>query len=425
MQDDTDNPWKRAQTQLAHVAKQTQIDPFLVARLSEPDRTIEVSIPMVMDDGTTKVFRGFRVQHTNILGPYKGGLRYHIDVHVDEVKALAFWMTMKNAVVDVPFGGGKGGVVVDPKMLSDTELEKLTREFTRKLVPNIGPMLDVPAPDVNTNSKIMSWIVSEYSKVTGVLSPAVVTGKPITEGGSQGRTEATGFGGSYALLALLTRMGKDPKGMTVAIQGFGNVGSFLARALNDAGMKVVALTDSKGGIYIPDGIPDLDAVQACKESNGVLSGYYCAGSVCDFSYKHTLGGRDITPTEVLELPVDIIVAAALENTFTKENAQRIQASLVLEMANGPTTIEADSIFKQKDIIVVPDILANAGGVAVSYFEWKQNRIGEQWEKDRVLRDLKLLMESAVNRVYETAQKQSVTLRDAAYRVALERLQKTT
>lgn len=422
MKSTTHNPWERAQAQLARAAHTAKVDAFLLASLGEPDRDVEVSVPIIMDDGSTRVFKGFRVQHNNILGPYKGGLRYHAQVDMDEVKALAFWMTMKNAVVGVPFGGGKGGVVVDPKGLSEGELERLTREFTRKLVPLIGPTRDVPAPDVNTNPKIMSWIVDEYARAIGNMSLAVVTGKPIEKGGSEGRTEATGFGGSYVLLSLLKKMGRSPEGLTVAIQGFGNVGSFLARALKDAGMKVVALTDSKGGIYIEEGIPDIDAVQACKESKGQLAGCYCKGSVCDISQAEDMGGRDITSSEVLELPVDIIVPAALENALTEENTPRVKASIVLEMANGPTTAEADAIFKDRGTIVIPDILANAGGVATSYFEWKQNTLGEHWEKENVLKDLKRLMESAFEDVYEASEKHSMTLRDSAYIVALKRLQ---
>lgn len=422
MKKTTHNPWERAKTQLANVARAAKTEAFLLARLGEPDRVVEVSVPIAMDDGNARVFKGFRVQHNNILGPYKGGLRYHRQVDMDEVKALAFWMTMKNAVVGVPFGGAKGGIVVDPKGLSESELERLTRQFTRALLPVIGPLLDVPAPDVNTNPKIMSWIVDEYSAAVGKSSPAVVTGKPIDKGGSEGRTEATGFGGSYVLFSLLKKMRKSPLGMTVAIQGFGNVGSFLARALKDAGMKIVALTDSKGGIYIEDGIPDIDAVQACKESKGLLAGCYCKGSVCDISHAEHMGGRDITPSEVLELPVDIVVPAALENALTEENAPRVKAQIVLEMANGPTTEEADSILKRKGTIVIPDILANAGGVATSYFEWDQNMKGEHWKKEDVLKDLKELMESAVDNVYEVSGKHAVTLRDGAYVVALERLQ---
>lgn len=418
----THNPWRRARAQLERAAKDAHTGAFLLARLNEPDRVVEVSVPIAMDDGSARVFKGFRVQHNNILGPYKGGLRYHRQVDMDEVKALAFWMTMKNAVVGVPFGGGKGGIVVDPKGLSESELERLTRQFTRALLPIIGPLLDVPAPDVNTNPKIMSWIVDEYSAAVGKSSPAVVTGKPIEKGGSEGRVEATGFGGSYVLFSLLKKMGKSPAGMTVAIQGFGNVGSFLARALKDAGMKVVALSDSKGGVYVPDGISDIDAVQACKESKGLLAGCYCKGSVCYIPRTGNMGGHIITSSEVLELPVDIIVPAALENALTEENAPKVEASIVLEMANGPTTAEADGILNRKGTIVIPDILANAGGVAASYFEWNQNMKGQHSKKEDVLKDLKELMESAVDNVYEVSRKHAATLRDGAYIVALERLQ---
>jgi glutamate dehydrogenase/leucine dehydrogenase len=416
-----DNPWERAKAQLRTTAEELGLEPMLRSRLEHPDRIVEVSVPLQMDDGSIKVFQGFRVQHNNMRGPYKGGLRYHPKVDMDEVKALAFWMTMKNAVINVPFGGGKGGINVDPKKLSAAELERLTREFTRKLAPVIGPRLDVPAPDVNTNAKIMSWIRDEYSKTTDQDSAAVVTGKPVAEGGSEGRTEATGLGGSFVLQSILKVLGKEPEGLTVAIQGFGNVGSFVARYLRDAGFKIVALSDSKGGIYVPRGIPDLDAVADCKERSGKIAGCYCVGSVCDLSNMIELGGRDISPEEVLTLPVDIVVPAALENAITKDNVKSIQAKVVLEMANGPTTADADKILEEKGTIVIPDILANAGGVAVSYFEWYQNMRGERWSKEAVFARLKDAMESATAEVYEEAKERKVPLRDAAYAVALKRL----
>src|SRR3989344_4283162 len=256
-----DNPWTRALAQLHAAADALKLDPLELARLENPDRVVEVSGPICMDDGSARVFQGFRVQHNNIRGPYKGGFRYHPKVDMDEVKALAFWMTMKNALVDVPFGGGKGGIVVDPKKVSEKELERLTRGFAKALAPVVGPYVDVPAPDVNTNAKIMAWFRDAYEKEIGKKAPAVVTGKPIESGGSQGRTEATGLGGHYALEAILEKLGRNPEGLSVAIQGFGNVGSYLARYLQKAGLKIVALSDSKGGIYIPDGIQDLDAVE--------------------------------------------------------------------------------------------------------------------------------------------------------------------
>ncbi len=399
------NPWARAQKQLHNAASHLNLEPLLRAKLEHPDRVIEVSIPIQMDNGAIEVFKGFRVQHNNIRGPYKGGLRYHPDVNMDEVRALAFWMTMKNAVVNVPFGGGKGGVAVNPKELSENELERLTREFTRKLVPLIGPHLDVPAPDVNTTGKIMSWIVDEYSTTVGKPSPAVVTGKPIEHGGSEGRTEATGLGGSFAFLSFLSKLGKTPKGLKVAIQGFGNVGSYLALYLEEAGCKIVAISDSKGGIYMQEGI-NVKAAMRYKEEKGALAGF---------------GGESVESDKVLELPVDIIVPAALENAITEHNAGNIKASIILEMANGPTTLEADEIVKQKGITAIPDILANSGGVAVSYFEWVQNISNERWSKDEVFKKLKEKMEDAADKVYATSVKHKVSLRTAAYMVALERL----
>lgn len=416
-----DSPWERARQQLRVAAARLSLDPLALARLEHPDRVVAVSVPLKRDDGRVSVYDGFRVQHDNSRGPYKGGLRYHPRADLDEMKALAFWMTMKNAIVDVPFGGGKGGIAVNPKELSEAELERLTREFTAKILPFIGPSLDVPAPDVNTNSRVMHWIRDEYAKLTGKDAPAVVTGKPVGEGGSEGRTEATGMGGVYALLALLKERGVEYKGMTVAIQGFGNVGEYVARFLHAEGFKIVALADSKGGIYIPEGIKDLDAVKACKERSGRLAGCYCVGSVCDIVNIETLGGRDIFPDEVLTLPVDIIVPAALENAITKENAGAVKAKIVLEMANGPTTAEADEILQAKGIEVIPDILANSGGVAVSYFEWFQNMNDEKWKKEETLLRLKEKMEAAAHAVSATAKEYGVHLREAAYILALKRL----
>ncbi|MDO8552076.1 MAG: Glu/Leu/Phe/Val dehydrogenase [bacterium] len=423
------NPWTRAKKQLQTAASNFPIDPLLLARLEHPDRIVEVSVPVKMDDGSIHVYQGFRVQHNNILGPYKGGLRYHPRVDMDEVKALAFWMTMKNAIIGVPFGGGKGGVNVDPKELSERELERLTREFGRKLTPVIGPNLDVPAPDVNTNGKIMTWILEEYiqkiksqkSKVKNENPEAVITGKPLERGGSLGRPEATGLGGCYALLSILKMQKRKPEGLTVAIQGFGNVGSFLAQYLEEAGMKVVALSDSKGGIYMPAGIPSIREVQKCKDKSGKLAGCYCIGSVCDISNMKKLGGKEISPEKILELPVDVLVPAALENALTKENAKKVKASVVLELANGPTTAEADEIFRSAGVTVIPDVLANSGGVAVSYFEWYQNMHRERWSQDKVFKKLKEKMESACEDVHDISAEHKIPLREAAYVRALKSL----
>ncbi|QQG43195.1 MAG: Glu/Leu/Phe/Val dehydrogenase [Candidatus Daviesbacteria bacterium] len=417
------NPWERAQKQLQKAARYIKLDPLMLAKLTNPDRVIEVSLPMKLDNGEVKLFQGYRVQHNNIRGPYKGGLRYHQDVDMDEVKALAFWMTMKNAVVDVPFGGGKGGITVDPKTLEELELEKLTRQFTGKIADIIGPQKDVPAPDVNTNPKIMAWIVDEYSKITGKKQLAVVTGKPIEKGGSEGRTEATGLGGVYTLLTAFQKLNMKPKGMTVAIQGFGNVGLYVAKFLQKTGFKVVALSDSKGGIYIPQGIESVEEVEKCKLEKGTLAGCYCIGSVCDLKNIDKLGGKNISSEEVLQLPVDIIVPAALENVITKDNAAKIKAKIVLEMANGPTTQEADEILRKKDVLMIPDILANSGGVTVSYFEWYQNLNNEHWGKEEVFKKLKVKIEKATGEVFDTSNKYGVSLREAAYIVALNRIQK--
>lgn len=402
------NPWERALSQLEKAAVMIELDAALHTRLKNPDAIVDVEIPVVMDSDETKNFRGYRVQHNNILGPYKGGLRYHPQVDLDEAKALAFWMTMKNALAGVPFGGGKGGIEVNPKDLSEAELEKLTRAFTHKLSPHIGPERDVPAPDVNTNSKVMRWIVDEYSKIRGMHSPAVVTGKPIEDSGSEGRTEATGLGGAYVLLHILKKLAKKPAGMTVAIQGFGNVGSYLAAFLHKEGFRIVALSDSKSGFYCKDGV-DPAVAQAYKAEHGSFKGF---------------DGEEISPEAVLELPVDVVVPAALENAITETNAARMKAKIVLELANGPTTMEADTVLAQKGIIVIPDILANAGGVVVSYFEWLQNRSEQRWTKQQVFSELKQKMDSAADRTFEQHKLRSITLRDAAYVVALERIKDT-
>lgn len=415
------NPWYRALAQVGAAASRLSLDELIHQAIAHPERIIQMAVPVRMDDGRVEVFDGFRVQHNGALGPYKGGLRYHPQVDMDEVKALSLWMTMKNAVVDVPFGGGKGGVAVDPRSLSAGELERLTRGFARALAPVIGPSVDVPAPDVNTNGAIMHWLRDEYEKVTGTVAPGVVTGKPLGEGGSEGRIEATGFGGVYALLRTLEKMGIDPAGKTVAVQGFGNVGTYFARAAVAAGLTVVAVADSKGGIYVPDGISDIEAIERCKEASGRIAGCYCIGSVCDISNVEQLGGRDVTSAQLMELPVDILVPAALENAITEENAPRIQAKIILELANGPTTLAADAVLASQDVTVIPDILANAGGVAVSYFEWYQNMRDETWSKDDVLEKLREKMETAVDAVYAMALEHDISLRDGAYMTALSRI----
>ncbi len=418
-----ENQLEEAKKLTRKAAKKAGLDDLTLARLLEPDRVVEVTLPIKRGSGKAHTFVGYRVQHNNIRGPYKGGLRFHEGVSLNEVKALALWMTMKTALLDVPFGGGKGGIVVNPKELSEAELESLTRIFAEKLFDVVGPKIDVPAPDVNTNPKIMSWFLDEYSKVEGKHTPAAITGKAIGDGGSQGRGEATGLGGVYVLLEVLKKLGKDPKGITVAVQGFGNVGKNVAKFLQKESFKVVALSDSKGGIYIPEGIEDIEAVAKCKEEKGTVAGCYCVGSVCDIKNKEKLSGEDLKPDEVLELPVDVIVPSSLGDVITQRNVGDVKAKIVLEMANGPTTEYADEYLEKHGVLVVPDILANAGGVTVSYFEWFQNMHGEKWEKKEVFEKLRKKMEKAAGEVFDLHKKHSVSMREAAYIAAIGRIGK--
>ncbi len=432
------NQFKDSLLRLREASKYVDIDPRILESLSRPQKEITFELKLRLDSGKVKKIKGYRVQYNNWLGPYKGGLRYHESVEMNEVRALAFWMMIKNALVDIPFGGGKGGIVVDPKTLSKKELEKLTREFARKLIPFIGPKIDVPAPDVNTNSTIMDWIVDEYlkevksvfqtasgrtklkvqSELTESQLSAVVTGKSLGNGGSLGREEATGMGGFFVLEELIKKLGwKKP--LTVAIQGFGNVGSNIAAILNNNGYKIVALADIKGGVYDSKltGF-NIDLVRVCRLEKGMLAGCYCIGSVCDLAPKND---GVITNEQLLELPVDILIPAALENVITEKNAKNIKAKIVFEMANGPTTTKADEILSKKGIMVVPDVLCNSGGVTVSYFEWYQNMYGEKWSLEKVNEKLKEKMTKAFEQVWKIHQEKKVTLRTAAYISALQRL----
>lgn len=423
------NPFEAAMEQLTLAEKKLEKSAAInkvVTLLRQPKRYVEVSVPVIMDDGSLRIFQGYRVQFNNILGPYKGGIRFHPHVSIDEVKALAFWMSIKCAVAGLPLGGGKGGVIVDPKTLSLGELERLSRGYARAIADVIGPDVDVPAPDVNTNGMIMGWMLDEYRKSVEKKNPklekkereklqATFTGKKLTDGGSEGREEATGLGGWFALKTVLAKLGKKPQGLTAAIQGFGNVGFFAAKFLTEQGIRVVAVSDSRGGVYVKEGInPELTL--ACKKEKGTLSGCYCSGSVCDLSK-----GKLVTNEALLELPVDIVVPAALENVLTAKNASKIQASVVLEMANGPTTPEADKILLKRGIPVIPDVLANGGGVTVSCFEWEQNLLGEHWTHDQVLAKLDANMEKATTHVWEKANKHKVPMRTAAFMIAIEKM----
>ncbi|NMB12677.1 MAG: Glu/Leu/Phe/Val dehydrogenase [Firmicutes bacterium] len=386
-----------------------QLDPQVKELLREPMRTLTVSIPVKMDDHTVKVFKAFRCQHNNVLGPFKGGIRFHHQADEDEVKSLAALMTYKCALVGLPFGGAKGGVLCDPSQLSAGELERLSRGFVRAIAPIIGPDQDIPAPDMNTNAKIMGWFVDEFAQVRGVYQPGVVTGKPVALGGSQGRTEATGRGIMYVTREAATAFGLELKGATAAIQGFGNVGSYAAKFLYDEGCKIIAVTDIFGGVYDPSGI---DPYQL-KEHE------LKTGSVRGFT-----GTSPISSQELLALKCDILIPAALGNQLTAENAGDVKCEWVVEAANGPTTPEADEILQRKGILVIPDILANAGGVTVSYFEWVQNNYSYYWSEEEVDQRLEKVMADAFDEVYETyLSGEGTTLRVAAYMVALQRLAK--
>jgi glutamate dehydrogenase/leucine dehydrogenase len=405
------NPFENALAQLDRAAKLQTFDPKFLAAMRKPQNEKTIDIPVVMDSGETRTFQGYRVQHNNARGPYKGGIRYHHETNLDEVRALAFWMALKCAVVNIPFGGGKGGVHVNPKELSERELEELTRGWTRGMVDIIGPEKDVPAPDVGTTPREMDWIADEYAKLTNdPKARAVVTGKSIAAGGSLGRGTATGDGGYLVVEELQRRLGLDPETSTVVIQGFGNAGERAAKLFYRHGYKVVAVSDSKGGIHNEEGL-DIKAVFAHKKTTGSVQGF--------------AGAHGITNAELLEHPCGILMPAALENQLTWENAPRVQAKVVVELANGPTTPEADEIFAKKGIVVVPDILANAGGVTVSYFEWAQNMRGETWTEDQVFERLRETMHAALGAVWEKKEALTCSLREAAFVIALERIETAT
>lgn len=404
------NPFKNALEQLLKAAAIAKIDPNIVKQLERHNRLVEVSVPIKRTKtGQVQVFDGFRAQHNNARGPYKGGIRFHQRVSVDEVKALSLWMSLKTAVVDIPMGGGKGGLVVNPKELDKGELEALARGYARRIADVIGPDKDVPAPDVNTDPQIMDWIKDEYEKIVGHPEPAVITGKPVKDGGSEGRDVATSEGAFYVWQAMEKKinLGLTPDKTRVAIIGFGNAGHFMAKRLAEAGYKVVSVSDSHGGIYDPQGL-DPDQILKHKQKTGTVVGYQ---------------GHDkpLSVDEQVGLDVDLLIPAALENQITEDNAPHIKAQVVLEIANGPTTMDADLILQQKNIPVVPDILANAGGVTVSYYEWLQNRSRERWTREQVFTKLLKKMTLAFDQVYKTAQDKKISLRQAAGVVAVTRL----
>jgi glutamate dehydrogenase (NAD(P)+) len=404
------NPWEVAQRQFDLAADRLNLDPGLRRVLREPRRELTVHFPVHMDDGTVQVFTGYRVQHNLGRGPAKGGLRYHQDVSLDEVKALAMWMTWKCAVVGIPYGGGKGGVIVDPKKLSQKELEGLTRRFTTEISVLIGPERDIPAPDVNTNAQTMAWIMDTYSMHVGYTVPGVVTGKPIALGGSEGRNEATARGAVYCIVQAAAHLGMDLTRSTVSVQGFGNAGSIAARLIRDEGSTVVAVSDSTGGIHNPAGL-DVDRVIAWKKEHGTVQGFP--------------GSSDVTNAEVLEVECDILIPAALENQITTRNAANIKAKVLAEAANGPTTPEADVILYDRGVFLIPDILCNAGGVTVSYFEWVQDLNRDQWSEVTVNAKLKEIMDRSFGETLRMAQREEVNMRTAAYLLAVQRVADVT
>ncbi|HPQ18757.1 MAG TPA: Glu/Leu/Phe/Val dehydrogenase [bacterium] len=401
-----DNPWYSAIKQLENVADIINLSESELEYLKYPRRELTVSIPVKMDNGKLKVFIGYRVQHNDIRGPYKGGIRYHPEVTIDEVRALAMWMTWKCAVVNIPYGGAKGGVVCEPEKLSIGELERITRRFTNEISIIIGPSKDVPAPDVNTNETIMGWIMDTYSMNHGFAIPGVVTGKPISLGGSLGRREATGRGVMFTTLNILKKLNQEISNTKIVIQGFGNIGSVAAKLLYEKGAKIIAVSDVKGGIYNPNGL-NIDKVLSYIKENKFVKNFSEADN--------------ITNKELLELKCDVLIPAALENQITEQNADNIKAKIVVEGANGPTTPPADKILEDKNIIVIPDILANAGGVTVSYFEWVQGNQEYYWTEDEVNSKLEQIMNSSFNYIQLIKDKYKVSYRLAAYIVAVSRV----
>ncbi len=406
----TINAWQVAQQQFDLAADKLDLDPGLRRVLREPRRELTVHFPVKMDDGGVQVFTGYRVQHNLGRGPAKGGIRYHQDVTLDEVKALAMWMTWKCAVVGIPYGGGKGGVIVNPKKLSMKELEALTRRFTTEISVLIGPERDIPAPDVNTNAQVMAWMMDTYSMHQGYTVPGVVTGKPISLGGSEGRNEATARGAVFTIIEAARHLGIDLGTATVVVQGFGNAGAIAARLMRDEGSTVIAVSDSTGGIHNPAGL-DIERVVAWKAEHSTVQGFP--------------GATDVTNAEVLELECDVLIPAALENQITARNAANIKTKIVAEAANGPTTPEADEILADRGIFLIPDILCNAGGVTVSYFEWVQDLNRDHWSEEVVNAKLREIMVRAFNETLAMSRKEQVHMRTAAYLVAVKRVADTT
>lgn len=405
------NVFEIAQEQIREACEKLNCKPAVYEILKQPMRVVEVSVPVKMDDGSTKVFTGYRSQHNDVLGPSKGGLRFHPCVTADETKALSMWMTFKGAIVGLPYGGGKGGITCNPKELSQREQEQLTRGYIRAIAPFIGPEKDIPAPDVSTNGQVMAWIMDEFSKITGYNTFGVVTGKPLNLGGSQGRDKATAMGCCIIIREAAAKLGIDIKQARIAVQGFGNAGGNLCTILHDMGAKIVAVTDLHGGLYNPKGFNPHDVEKqndAVRFKNEEIAAQYPGTSyICN--------------EELLALECDVLVPAAMENQITAENAGNVRAKIIAEAANGPTTPEADHILNAHGVVVLPDILASAGGVTVSYFEWVQNLQNFYWTKEEVMQRLEYKMITAFENIYKVSQEYSVDMRSAAYMVGVKLL----
>lgn len=402
------NFFQNTLTNMKKAAKTMHLDPETLDSLSHPQKTMMVTLPIRMDDGRMEYFDAYRVQHSELRGPFKGGFRYFPDVNLDEIKALATEMTFKCAVVNIPFGGGKGGVCCNAKEMTDGELERLTRKYVQAIYQIVGPEHDIPAPDMYTNPQIMSWFMDEYSRLVSKYQPGVVTGKPIEVGGSLGRNTATAQGGAYILEEYMKRNDMDPDKTTVIVQGFGNAGRFATEILHGMGFTIVGVSDSKGGLYNPKGMDPFCIGKAKEEKGSVIE--------CN-------EGKPVKPSEILEKPCDILVLAAMENQVTKENVKHIKTKIILELANGPTTAEADEYLHGKGVVIIPDILANAGGVTVSYFEWLQNHVQYYWPEEEIQIKLKRTMIEALVRVLDFQHEYKSSMRMAAYISAFERLEK--
>jgi glutamate dehydrogenase (NAD(P)+) len=400
------SPWEVALQQLEDAARELNLDPGVLEILRTPRRALEVAVPTRMDDGTIRVFKGYRVHHNTSRGPSKGGIRYHPQVNLDEVKALAMWMTWKCAVVGIPFGGAKGGVLCDPNVMSQNELQRMTRRFANEILPFIGPEKDIPAPDLGTNPQIMAWIMDTYSTREGYSVPGVVTGKPMAIGGSAGRPLATARGVTYTTLATLKHRGMSVEDARIVVQGFGNVGGGTVDLMNEQGCTVVGVSDVKGGIYNPEGL-NPGALAAHVRDSGSVVGYE--------------GGETVTNDQLLTLECDVLIPAALEGVLTAQNAEDVKATVIVEAANGPTLPEADDIFEDRGIPVVPDILANAGGVTVSYFEWVQDLQAYYWSEDEVNERLRRIMEQSYVDVLALAEERKIRMRTAATMLGVQRV----